>query len=60
MGKVCQYANKVDEDLYLCTKHRSYCYLDEPNEITCKDLYGDEYTVGKILDDEDNIEDSIQ
>lgn len=58
--KICTYAQEVDEDLYLCRKHKSYCYLDEPDEIRCKEMYGSDYNNNEnILDDEDSIEDSI-
>lgn len=59
MNNICQYANKVDDELYICKKHRCYCYFEDPNEVICKETYGDEYKVGSILDDEDNIEDNI-
>ena len=57
MSNICNYAKKVDEDLYLCSKYKSYCYLEQPDEIRCKDMYGSEYNDKIILDDEDSIED---
>ena len=61
MSKVCRFANKIDEDLYLCTKYKSYCNLDEPEENRCKDLYGDNIVVEDVLlDDEENVEELLE
>ena len=41
MGKICEFAQEVDADLnlYLCSKYKSYCYLDEPNRKNCIEIY---------------------
>ena len=59
MSTICKYSKQINEDLYLCTKHRSYCYLDDnPDEEYCKELYGDEFS-NTILDEVDSTEDTI-
>lgn len=62
MGKICSYANKIDEDLYLCSKYKTYCNLDEPEENRCKDLYGDETNDSNdiLFDDEENVEELLR
>jgi hypothetical protein len=61
MGKICEFAQEVDADLnlYLCSKYKSYCYLDEPNRKNCIEIYGSEYKGEDIQDDEENLEDCI-
>lgn len=59
MGKICEYAELVADDFYLCTKYKSYCYLENPDKKKCVELYGDNYTNDSILEDEENNEDCI-
>lgn len=62
MGKICSYAQLVDEEvgLYLCSKYNSYCYFDEPNKKKCEELYGSEYTCNDgILDEEEGDDDEF-
>ena len=62
MGKICSYAQLVDEEvrLYLCSKYKSYCYFDEPNKKSCEELYGSEYACNDgILDEEEGDDDEF-
>ena len=60
MGKICDYAVLVDEEagLYLCSKYKTYCYLDNPDKKRCTELYGSEYSSEcDSLDDDEFDED---
>ena len=63
MGKVCEFAVKMPDDMYYCNKYKSYCYLDSPDRKQCIEIYGDTYTdedaEADLYDDEENVEDSI-
>lgn len=67
MGKICDYANLVDEEagLYLCNKYKTYCYFDEPNKKRCIEIYGSDYNGNDetleddIYDEDDSNEDCI-
>ena len=60
MSKLCPHVEKTVDDLYLCNKYRSYCYLDEPDEKRCEELYNSNNEDYNLLDDEENIEDQIE
>ncbi len=60
MAKICDYASKIDDDLYLCNKYNAYCLLDEPNRKRCVEMYGEEYNESDdIKEDENNVEEII-
>lgn len=55
MGRICEFATKVEDDLYLCSKHQSYCYFDTPDKKVCENNY---YNIDddNVLSEEENGE----
>lgn len=43
-------------DMILCDLYQNFCYLDEPNEKLCNEMYGDPYD-NKLSSFEDDPDD---
>ena len=59
MGKICDCAVKIEDDLYMCNKYNAYCYIDEPDKKKCLELYGTDNEEDTIKEEEASNEDSI-
>lgn len=60
MGSICGSARKIKEDIYLCTKYKTYCHFDEPDKERCNEMYGIDDEDLSILDDVETVEDNIE